>query len=73
MAFLFYILHSILLLQSRELFGVCILHPGSHKNIDTLLTNNDLQSTFPMRQRFANLAEQWLRDISKYFVEVFSK
>jgi len=51
MAFLIYILHSILHPQTRELFGVCILYPGSHKNIDTLLKNNDMQSTFPKRQR----------------------
>jgi len=36
MAFLIYILHSMLPPQSRKLFGVCILHPGSHKHVQTL-------------------------------------
>jgi len=51
MAFLFYIFDSILLPQSRELFGVCILHPESHKNVDTLLIDNDMQSMHYLRQR----------------------
>ena len=58
MALLFYILHSILLPQSRELFGVCILHPVSHKNVDTLLTNNDFHKA---KTQIVSSAERWLK------------